>query len=79
MENEEELTVEDIAAAYNALLDSVNFINALDAGELDYMFDEGVDKVDARTRNIDHLTLMVSKDFWTNEDMSAVNAVISVV
>jgi hypothetical protein len=28
-------------------------------------------------RNVDHLKLMVEKDFWTTEDMTATNAAIA--
>jgi hypothetical protein len=28
------------------------------------------------SRNVEHLELMVAKDFWTDEDMTAVNAAI---
>jgi hypothetical protein len=27
-------------------------------------------------RNVDHLEIMIAKDFWTDEDMTAVNAAI---
>jgi hypothetical protein len=27
-------------------------------------------------RNVEHLELMVAKDYWTNEDMTAVNSAI---
>jgi len=28
-------------------------------------------------RNVEHLELMVAKDYWTNESMTAVNAAIT--
>jgi hypothetical protein len=28
-------------------------------------------------RNVEHLELMVAKDYWTNEDMTAVNSAIT--
>ena len=30
-----------------------------------------------RARNVEHLELMVAKDYWTGEDMTAVNAAIA--
>jgi hypothetical protein len=66
MENQ---TPEQIAQHYSAMLDSVWLINAVIAGDT-----EG-DK-DTVDRNVRHLELMVAKDFWTDEDMTAVNAAI---
>lgn len=63
-------TPEQIAQHYKALLDSVWLINAIIANET-----EG-DK-DTVERNVAHLELMVAKDFWTTEDMTAVNAAIA--
>jgi len=66
-----EVTVEDIAQHYSAMGDSVSLINAgKDVG----MSDE--DWIDVKVRNQDHLAIMLAKDFWTNEDMIAVNAAI---
>ena len=67
MENQ---TPEQIAQHYKAMGDSVWLINAIIAGET-----EG-DK-DTVERNVAHLELMLAKDFWTNEDMGAVNAAIA--
>jgi hypothetical protein len=66
MENQ---TPEQIAQHYNAMGDSVWLINAIIAGE-----PQG-DKATV-DRNVEHLELMVAKDFWTTEDMTAVNAAI---
>jgi hypothetical protein len=63
-------TSEQIAQHYKAMLDSVWLINAIIANET-----EG-DK-DTVERNVAHLELMVAKDFWTTEDMTAVNAAIA--
>ena len=32
---------------------------------------------DMKSRNVEHLQLMVAKDYWTNEDMTAVNKAIA--
>jgi len=67
MENQ---TPEQIAQHYNAMGDSVWLINAIIAGE-----PQG-DKATVE-RNVAHLELMLAKDFWTTEDMTAVNAAIA--
>jgi hypothetical protein len=63
-------TPEQIAQHYRAMGDSVWLINAIIAGELP-------DDRDIVERNVAHLELMRAKDFWTNEDMTAVDAAIA--
>jgi hypothetical protein len=55
---------------------SVDLINAIIAGEA-MADDEAADKQDCVNRNVEHLEIMVAKDFWTTEDMTAANAAIS--
>jgi hypothetical protein len=38
---------------------------------------EDADWTDTVSRNVEHLQLMVAKDFWTSEDMTAANAAIA--
>ena len=38
---------------------------------------EDADWTDTVSRNVEHLQLMVAKDFWTTEDMTAANAAIA--
>ena len=64
-------TPEQIAQHYSAALDSVNLINDLMA--LDSRSEEQVATVD---RNVEHLELMVAKDYWTTEDLDPLNAAI---
>jgi len=66
-----EITAEEIAQHYSAMGDSVDLINA---GQPEDMSDE--DWADCLSRNVEHLKLMVAKDFWTTEDMTAVNAIL---
>ena len=66
-------TTEEIAQHYSAMGDSVDLINA---GQPEDMSAE--DWADMKSRNQEHLTLMKAKDFWTTEDMTAVNAAIAV-
>lgn len=65
-------TPEEIAQHYSAAMDSVNLINDLMAQESRTA--EEQDKVD---RNVDHLEIMVNKDFWTTEDLTPLNNAIT--
>ena len=67
-------TEEEIAQDYSAMLDSVNLINEMRTNPPEDMTDEEV--ADCISRNVEHLELMVAKDYWTTEDMKAVNAAI---
>ena len=69
---ENEITAEQIAQHYKAMGDSVDLINA---GQPDDMSDE--DWTDCLSRNVEHLKIMLAKDFWTDEDMTAVEAAIA--
>ena len=55
---------------------SVELINAIIAGTA-MADDEAEDKQDCVDRNVAHLEIMVAKDYWTNEDMTAVNSAIT--
>ena len=68
-------TEEEIAQDYSAMQDSVNLIDEMRTNPPVDMTDEEV--ADCISRNVEHLELMVAKDYWTNEDMKAVNAAIS--
>ena len=67
-----ELTTEEIAQNYTAMGHSVDLLNA---GKPEGM--EDADWTDTVARNVAHLELMVAKDYWTSEDMTAVNAAIA--
>jgi dihydrodipicolinate synthase/N-acetylneuraminate lyase len=65
-------TAEEIAQHFKAMGDSVDLING---GQPEFMdVNEWADTV---TRNKEHLEIMLAKDFWTDEDMTAVNAAIA--
>jgi len=69
-------TAEEIAQNYTAMGHSVDLINGIIAGS--QMADESAeDKQDCVNRNVEHLEIMVAKDYWTSEDMTAVNAAIT--
>ena len=65
-------TAEEIAAHYTAMGHSVDLLNA---GQPEDMSDE--DWADTVSRNVEHLEIMVAKDYWTTEDMTAANAAIA--
>ncbi len=70
-----ERTAEEKAQDYSAMGDSVSLINAIIAG--DSMAEESAEeRQDCLDRNAQHLQLMVAKDDWGDEDMTAVNAAI---
>ncbi len=65
-------TATEIASHYSAALDSVNLINNLVATA------SGTDEdSDCISRNVEHLELMVAKDYWTTEDLGPLNAAIT--
>ena len=71
-----EKTAEEIAQDYTAMGHSVDLINAIIAGTA-MADDTAEDKQDCVDRNVAHLELMVAKDYWTDEDMTAVNSAIT--
>ena len=70
-----EKTKEEIAQDYTALGHSVDLINGIIAGTemTTYTTEEKQDCVD---RNVAHLEIMKAQDFWTSEDMTAVDKAI---
>jgi hypothetical protein len=62
-------TPEQIAKHYSACLDSVALINA---GKPEDMTAE--DWADCLARNKEHLVIMLAKDFWTTQDLTAIRA-----
>ena len=69
-------TAEEIAQDFTAMGHSVTLINKVIAGT--QMADESAeDRQGAVDRNVEHLELMVAKDYWTTEDMTAVNSAIT--
>jgi len=65
-------STEEIAQHYSAMGDSVDLLNAGQPADMD---DD--DWADTVSRNKEHLELMVAKDYWGAEDMTAVNAAIA--
>ena len=69
-------TEEQLAQDYSAMGDSVALINAIIAGD-SMAEDDAEDRQGCVDRNVQHLELMVAKDDWGDEDLTAVNAAIS--
>jgi hypothetical protein len=65
----EQLTAEEIARHYSAAMDSVNLINA---GKPEGMDD--AEWADTAARNKEHLKIMLAKDFWTDQDLTPLQA-----
>jgi hypothetical protein len=64
-----DITPEEIARHYSAALDSVALIQA---GQPEDMSNE--DWADTLKRNQDHLVIMLAKDYWTDEDLTPLQA-----
>ena len=69
-------TTKELAQDYTAMGHSVDLINAIIAGT-QMADDTAADRQDCVDRNVEHLELMVAKDDWGSEDMTAANAAIT--
>ena len=69
-------TAEEILQDYTAMGHSVDLINGIIDGS-QMSDEEAAERQDCVDRNVEHLELMVAKDYWTDEDMTAVNAAIT--
>ena len=68
-------TAEQIVQHYIAMGHSVDLIDGVIDGTK--MVAEGADeKNDCVSRNVEHLEIMLTRDYWTDEDMTAVDAAI---
>ena len=74
--SEDVKTAEDIAQDYTAMGHSVELINGIIDGSK-MADEEAADRQSTVDRNVEHLELMVAKDYWTDESMTAVNSAIS--
>ena len=69
---DETLTAEQVQKHYDAAMDSVNLLNA---GKPEDMTDE--EWTDCVSRNVEHLEIMVAKDYWTDaQDVSVLQTAI---
>lgn len=67
-----EYTAEEIARHYSAAMDSVGLLNAGKPSDMD-----DAEWTDMVQRNVEHLKIMVAKDFWTDEDLTPFNNAIA--
>lgn len=72
MLEQNKLTTEEIARHYSAAMDSVNLLNA---GKPELAMSE--EWADVVKRNVEHLEIMVAKDFWTTQDLEPLRAAIA--
>ena len=68
-------STEEKAQHYKAMGDSINLINEMRTNAPENMTDEEV--ADTISRNVEHLKIMVAKEWWGDEDMTAANAAIA--
>jgi hypothetical protein len=68
-------TAEQITQHYTAMGHSVDLIDAVIAGT-QMVNESAAEKNDCVSRNVEHLELMLTRDYWTSEDMTAVDAAI---
>jgi len=68
----EQITAEEIARHLSAAMDSVALINA---GKPEQM--EAAEWADTVKRNVEHLELMVAKDFMQDQDLAPLQAAIA--
>ena len=64
-EDTPEIEPEEIATHYRSAMDSVNLVNDLKA--LPSLNNEQTLRLKA---NVDHLNIMLSRDYWTDEDLT---------
>jgi len=69
-------TTEELAQDDTAMGHSVDLINAVIAGS-QMADDDASERQGCVDRNVEHLELMVAKDDWGSEDMTAVNAAVT--
>ena len=69
-------TADEIAQHYTAMGHSVALITDVIAGNA-MANENAANRQGCVDRNTQHLELMVAKDYWTNESMTATNAAIT--
>ena len=67
-------STEEKAQHYTAMGHSVDLINEMRTNAPEDMTDEEV--ADTISRNVEHLEIMVAKEWWGDEDMTKINAAI---
>ena len=72
----DELSADEVARQYAVALESVDLINYYAALGLDSLDDEQTAEVD---RNVRHLEIMVSRPYWTTQDLTPLNDAIALI
>ncbi len=72
---DEARTAEERTQDFTAMGHSVDLINDIVAGNQDET--EAAERQDCVDRNVAHLEIMVAKDDWDGEDMTAANSAIT--
>ena len=67
----EQPTADEVARHYSAALDSVTLLNAGKSAEMD-----DAEWADTKKRNVDHLSIMVAKEWMQGQDLAPLNAAI---
>ena len=65
-------TATEISKHFMLMKNSVDLINEAIATS-----DTDIETIDVINKNVKHLELMLTEDFWTTEDMSDVNAAVT--
>ena len=68
-------TAAQIAQHYTAMGHSVDLIDAIIAGT-EYVDQSADEKNACVSRNVEHLELMLTRDYWIDEDMTDVDSAI---
>ena len=66
------MTPEEIAQHYSAAMDSANLINTLMSQD-----SRTTEEQEMVSLNVEHLQIMVAKDYWTTEDLTPLNDAIT--
>jgi len=76
MAEEPKYTTDEIAHNYKCMGDSVTLINGIIAGTERGLYSTE-EKKECVSRNVEHLEGMKAQDYWTSEDMTAVDKAIT--
>ena len=72
MDNDNIITADEVQRHYNAAMHSVSLLNAGKPDEMDQ-----AEWDDTAARNVEHLKIMVAKDYWTTQDLTPLNDAIA--
>ena len=74
--SDEVKTTEEISQDFTAMGHSVDLINGIiDGSKMGE--EESAERQNCVNRNVEHLEIMKAKDYWTNENMTAVDSAIT--